>query len=90
MITTTIRLSEKDSQDFTDFAKAYKISKQDLIVNSVKFCIAHNDIVDGVLVPTFTVERILSTFKQKLIKQCQERVALLDAKALNGEINESL
>lgn len=88
--TMTLRISEEDSQAFSDYAKAYKISKQSLIINATKFCIAHNDIVDGIITPTFTVERILNTFKQKLIQQCQERVALLDAKALNEVNNESI
>jgi len=89
LVTTTIRISEKDNQAFTDYAKAYKISKQSLIINATKFAIVHSDVLNGVLVPTFTVEKILNSFKQKLIAECDKRVALLDAKAVNGGSDES-
>jgi hypothetical protein len=87
--TMTLRISDEDNQAFTDYAKAYKISKQSLIVNATKFAIIHSDVLNGVLVPTFTVEKILNSFKQKLIAECDKRVALLDEKALKGETNES-
>lgn len=89
MITMTLRIPEEDSIAFSDYAKAYRISKQSLIINATKFCIANNDVVEGILVPTFTVERILNTFKQKLIAECGKRVTLLDAKALNEVSDES-
>lgn len=86
----TLRISEEDNRDFTDYAKAYKISKQSLIVNATKFAIVHSDVLNGVLVPTFTVEKILNSFKQKLIAECQERVVLLDSKAVSEVSDESI
>jgi hypothetical protein len=76
-VTTTIRLTKEESEEFDKFAKEFGISKQKLIVNSVKFCIAHTDEVGEFVAPVHTVDAIIKRLQNKLIETAKQKLVLI-------------